>query len=271
MDPTSGALSVIAQDNISGVHAFSLAMHPSGKFLYAADWRSSIFGFNIDQSSGGLTPNSGCCPAQPTNAAQFVAMTPSGQFLYLGTYDAGSANGRIVVFQVDSNSGFLVHVGEQATPQFRWGAISGDGQFLVSSGNATGIAVFQIDANSGLLTPATTSASGSGPLATSGRFVYAASNAAVDGFKINDDGSLTAVAGSPFSTHRQTCDPGTSSGSPFLFAPEMQDDVSSGPQPVHVFRMDSKTGTLTEVSGSPFPPDPQVPQMGCVAATVSAQ
>ena len=28
-------------------------------------------------------------------------------------------------------------------------------------------------------------------------------------------------------------------------------------------------GTLTEVSGSPFPADPQVPQLGCVAAVVN--
>jgi len=108
-----------------------------------------------------------------------------------------------------------------------------------------------------------------GLLAISGRFAYVQGNAGLDGFKINGDGSLTAVTGSPFVTPRLTCAVGTSAGSPFLFAPEIQDDVSSGPQPVHVFRIDSGTGTLTEVSGSPFPPNPQVPQMGCVAAVVN--
>ena len=47
VDASSGALTPIAQNNVLGVHAFSLAMHPSGKFLYAADWNSSIAGFTI--------------------------------------------------------------------------------------------------------------------------------------------------------------------------------------------------------------------------------
>ena len=276
VDPSSGALIAIAQNNVTGVHAFSLAMHPSGKFLYAADWNSSIFGFTIDQSTGALTPNPAGSVLGPANEAQFVAMAPSGTFLYLGTFDFTlNENGKIVTFQIDSTTGALSRVAEQPAPQFRAGAVSGDGQFLVSTGNVPEIGVFQIDANTGLLTPGPASASSSVPipwlLVISGRFAYVADGAALDGFKISDDGSLTAVAGSPFVTPRQTCAVGMSNRSPFLFAPEIQDDVSSGPQPVHVFRMDSNTGTLTEVSGSPFAPDSQVPQMGCVAAVVNGQ
>jgi len=270
VDASSGALTPIAQNNVLGVHAFSLAMHPSGKFLYAADWNSSIAGFTIDSNTGALTPNPNGSVPVPTFAAQFVAMAPSGKFLYLGTFDAGSANGRIVTFQVDSSTGALSRLVDQPTAQFRQGMVSADGKFLVSTGRVPEIAVFQLDSTTGSLIPEPPSANASvpipGPLGISGRFVYIGGNPVLEGFKINDDGSLSGIPSSPFPTGRQVCDVGIDNGSTFLFAPEVQDDVSSGPQPIHVFRIDSSNGSLTEVSVSPFPPDPQVPQMGCVAA-----
>jgi 6-phosphogluconolactonase (cycloisomerase 2 family) len=63
----------------------SIAIHPSGKFLYAGNGiQNAVYAYSIDASSGLLTPiNSvvqGCC--QITPVAQPVSIDPTGRFLY---------------------------------------------------------------------------------------------------------------------------------------------------------------------------------------------
>ena len=109
-------------------------MHPSGKFLYAANFITSpsVVGYTIDQDTGALSQNSVGSADTGVQTAQFVTLDPQGKFLYYGTFatETGNAQGGIVIFQVDSTTGALTQVGVQPTDQFERSVISGDGKFL---------------------------------------------------------------------------------------------------------------------------------------------
>jgi len=113
-DPNSGVLTQIAGSPYSvGDGAHSLALHPSGKFLYAANpgqagsAESDISLFTIASSNGVLTevfPRTTVAPN--ASLPQLLLMDPAGAFLYVG--NAGSNN--ISVFSIDSSTGTLAQV-----------------------------------------------------------------------------------------------------------------------------------------------------------------
>lgn len=107
-DPNSGVLTQISGSPYSvGVGVYSLALHPSGKFLYAANPgqnENDISLFTINAADGSLTEvtprtSLGNAASQPLA----LAMDPAGAFLYV--MNVGSSN--ISVFSVDSGSGKL--------------------------------------------------------------------------------------------------------------------------------------------------------------------
>src|SRR6267154_3231664 len=106
-DPNSGVLTQIAGSPYTvGDGAISLALHPSGKFLYAANPgqnENDISLFTI-ATNGVLTevfPRTSVAPS--ASLPQFLLMDPGGAFLYVA--NAGSNN--ISVFSIDSNKGAL--------------------------------------------------------------------------------------------------------------------------------------------------------------------
>jgi hypothetical protein len=67
----------------SGGAGISLAMHPTGSYLYAANyWSHSITGYTVNTSSGALSTISGSPFALATNGPYQLAIEPSGRFLY---------------------------------------------------------------------------------------------------------------------------------------------------------------------------------------------
>jgi len=207
-DPNSGVLTQIAGSPYTvGDGAISLALHPSGKFLYAANPgqnENDISLFTI-ASNGVLTevfPRTLVTPnaSQPT----LLRMDPAGNFLYVA--NSGSSN--ISVFSIDSGSGALTAVTN--SPVFV-GAVplnmqlSPSGNFLfvsiasLSSGSIIGFSV-----NAGMLTRASvTPSDGANPnglaIDPSGTFLYAANSGSnsVSIFSIDSTGTLKEVQGSP--------------------------------------------------------------------------
>jgi 6-phosphogluconolactonase len=84
-----------------------LAIHPSGKFLYATSGMEAngILAWNIDGTTGGLTVLAGS-PFQIGVAIYSAAFDPSGKFLYA---TAGPMGG-LLGFNVDPNSGALTPI-----------------------------------------------------------------------------------------------------------------------------------------------------------------
>jgi 6-phosphogluconolactonase (cycloisomerase 2 family) len=185
-------------------------------------------------------------------------MDPAGKFLYA----PDEPSNQIVGFSISASSGMLTPM--PGSP-FSAGispeevAIDPSGKFLYASGD--GISGFTIDSSTGALTsvtgsPFTTpSSAGADGLAfhPSGKFIYAAlPNAnSIAAYSIDTTtGVLTTVTGSGFSLSSTTfAQPFSLTVDPsgkFLYA------VGATDGRVYGFTIDSNSGALTPISGSPF-------------------
>lgn len=215
---TNGALSPIpgspfatnGTGNGGGLYSASRII-VSANFLYASNAASnSVSAFTVDAGTGVLTAVSGSpFPTNafddPSNSGISLAATPGGQFLYAGSTGFG---GEITIFSINSATGALTMVG---SPIFAGGAVSGmkvspDGKFLAVA------------------------------LPQSGQIAV---------FAIQTDGSLQAVANSPFTlTSSSATGVDINCASNRLYA--------GGPSAsIFVFNIASD-GQLTAVTGSPF-------------------
>jgi 6-phosphogluconolactonase len=183
------------------------------EILYAQNFGNSIFAFNIDLNSGALTQTTtATIPATMVDGTS-IAITPSGNFLYATTGDSG-----IAAYSANSS-----------------------GQLSLLSGspfpNTTNISGFTID-------PA-------------GKFLYASDDSAVVGYSIGTSGSLTSISGGPFSSPGNGGPPGSLTIDPtgkFLYGSASFDSTSdpNGGLNIWGFTINSQTGALTSMPGSPF-------------------
>jgi len=158
INSSSGALAPVAgspfQMTINGL-AYSVVVHPSGKFLYVSFPQSEeIAAWSINPSTGAITPVPGSpFPSGLTSgdAPNSLLVTPSGGFLY-------ALSGGTTVFghSVDANSGALSAINgspfalSSAADYF---AIDPSSQFVYAAyENANTVAGFDINASTGTLT-----------------------------------------------------------------------------------------------------------------------
>jgi len=247
--------------------ADNIVATPSGKVLYAAD--DSPFGidaFSIS-NTGNLSVISGSPFPVPAFIVGGLAVDPAGKFLYA----ASPAFNVVAGFTINNTTGGLPPL---AGP-FRTGlspeqvVVAPSGMFLyVTNQLSDDISGFTIDSSTGALTPISGSpfaALGSQPIALAvhptGKFLFVAlSNSnSVAAFSIDSvTGALTKVTGAPFATEpvqfTQINSITLTPSGKFLFAFNGIDHTISA------FAIDSGTGALTPVPGSPFaPPPPPVP------------
>lgn len=189
--------------------------------------------------------------------SNFNTQTCSGcQFVYATTNSA-----QILKFQVASN-GSLGAPQSTAGPANATGllAVGGGGtaSFLyVSDPGSNAIRVYNISSVDGSLSPTSLGpfsvSSTPGALAIFGTTLYATgSSGSIFAFSINQDGSLTAVAGSPFQagaglSHLAVVPSSTVPGATFLYGANTDDANGS----ISAFSIASN-GVLTAVAGSPF-------------------
>lgn len=116
VDSTSGGLVPLPGSpwltsvvNPRSVIMSSIAMHPSGSFLYVADVVGDIYAFSVNSATGGLTLASGSPFGNFSSLDPYIlAIDPSGKYLYqasLGFYP-GMAS-----FQIDGSTGALTPAG----------------------------------------------------------------------------------------------------------------------------------------------------------------
>lgn len=199
----------------------SIAVHPSGKFLYTLSVDGSVYGYTVDLASGVLTaiPQSPIAsgPQMTTfpywDPDEYLTMDPEGRFL------------------------FVANVGVD-----EWGL-----------GGSSSVSAFTIDSSTGALTrvagsPFTT---GGLPLAvttdSSGKFLYVADNSSstVWAYEVEPAGSLQTVAGSPFPVITLPVWIGIDQTSHFLF-------VSDG-QSITSYSINKSTGAMLPTQNSPAP------------------
>lgn len=264
----SGALSPTASSPYAAESGIdSLAVTPDGAFLYAVSGSSAnLWGFSID-SGGALTPT-GLAPtliAPGATSSSSVVVDPSGKYVYTTTASSGSAS--IYGFSLDSGTGALAPlagfplaiaglVNESAFDRSgKFFLVTGTNEF----GTKGGIEVFSFDSGSGALTLAAGPVEvGTDPagvaLDSSGKYAYVpnTADATISAFALDgSSGALTAVAGAPFASGGNGNINGplgiaASTVGPYLYVCNASNDVS-------VFAVNSGTGVLSAIQGSPFP------------------
>lgn len=192
-------------------------------------------------------------PSCSTNCA------PNPEFLYATSPD------HIVAFTINPSTGALGTPLTTAGPNQSLGIVATGtlGHLYVSDFLNDAIDGFSINSSSGGLTPITGSpfalggtppgAGGLSAIVSAGTYVYATDlNAGtVAGFAFDStSGKLTLVPGSPFSagnTPKQAVQAG--SQGKFLYVSNLNDSAGG----ISAFNIDFNTGSLTPISGSPFP------------------
>jgi 6-phosphogluconolactonase (cycloisomerase 2 family) len=206
-DPNSGILTQLVGSPVTAGQAVqSIVVHPSGKFLCAANTGEGDVSIFTIAANGGLTE---VTPRTVVGTAPtLVAMDSAGSYLYVG--NSGSFN--ISVFSINATGATPTLTPVTGSP-FPIGmspinmevAPSGGFLYVTGAGAQSGfIEVFSL--SSGILTSLPTSPfnTGANPyglaIAPSGGFLYTANNLddSISEFTINSDGSLSQFANSPF-------------------------------------------------------------------------
>lgn len=230
----------------------AMALHPSKNFVYVANLTSNLVsGYNIDHSTGILTPIGNAVPPSPTGLSPIALGTnSSGQFLYV----LNQGDSTISIFTVDAR-GLLVNIGTApapANPQTMVISPTAGLLYVASGSPATTITGFSIATNGALTqlpTPFTSGVNVGGmTIEPKGQFLFAADagNNTVLSFTIASSGALSPIAGSPFATGgTQPVAVTVDAATKFLYT------ANQGSNDISAFTINA--GVLTPVPGSPFP------------------
>jgi 6-phosphogluconolactonase (cycloisomerase 2 family) len=258
VDPSTGALT-FSQNTVSftyskevgGRNPSSLAVNPSGDFLYVAYGESNnAVQYSIVPNTGVLSPHSG-----PTTGMFPIslAVDPNGRFVYVANRNSRSISGYRI-----NNNGFLAPIGNFAngTEPFSV-AVDSTGHFVYVANFFTDtVSGYRIDEKTGELAPIGSFTTGLAPISVAADpkdpFVYVANfnSRTVSGYRIADEtGKLTDLSFSPFQTGRTprslTVDP----KGQFLFV------VNEIPATLSVYTIHNvgvPDGVLTPILDSPF-------------------
>jgi len=191
-----------------------LVADSSGKFLYVSDFSSGeIDAFTISKSTGALTQVSGSPFSSGPASSAGIAIDPQTRFLY-----QPNSNG-VLGYGIDSSTGALSAIAGSPFP----------------AGNIPIQAIVH----------------------PSGKFLYASNNGdsmgTISAYSIDSTGALTPIAGSPFATQANFPGPAGfafGSGGKFLYVGMA--GTANANNVVSGFAVDSTTGALTQLTGSPF-------------------
>jgi|HubBroStandDraft_1064217.scaffolds.fasta_scaffold05589_3 hypothetical protein len=234
INTTTGALTALANFPvaialnlpIAGFNQYNVTTDPGGNYLFIADSGANvILVYAIDGTTGALTAVGS--PVTTTIEPGNLATDGLGRFLYL-CLDGADHNGGVIAGYTIGSGGALTAIpgGFFTTPPAGIWQLQGDasGKYMIgTSGNTASILgsddlhlyVFSIDQTTGVLTQAA--------------------------------GSPVTTLYSPFTIAMQ---PPASAGE-FVYSLSIN-DTATGYNPIEGFQLDPTTGTLTELSTSPF-------------------
>jgi 6-phosphogluconolactonase (cycloisomerase 2 family) len=243
---TDGSLTEIAGSPYTTDYGtLGIAVHPSGKFVFAINGQNccriaaTVSAFQVDPASGALTEINGSPFVAGEAIPLFAAVHPGGNFLYVTEQNLSpTSNGFVVTFSIDATSGAL-------TP------ISG---FSTGAGlNPQGIDVDAIDSLLFVANSGTANA-------------MAQVDGSISAYRMNGTtGALTAVSGSPFATRGSNpLQLAVDRSCRFLYVTNLEGGRGSTFDYALGFTIDSLTGNLTTVPGSPFSTSSSGPPGGIV-------
>jgi len=267
LDPNTGAMSKVPGSAFgpeAGVD--SLVVSPDGAFVYAVSGSSAnLWVFSINSDGGLVALGSPIVIAPGIVQSSAVVMDPTGTYLYTLTGDSLSTSA--YGFSRDHTTGALTPL--SGPPPViagvsNRGVFDRTGNFLLLTGNNEfgtngGVEVVGLNSSTGALTlvsgPLQVGDDPSGiALDASDKYVFVANTAdvTISAFQFDSaTGALSDVTGSPFPSGGNGNINGplgitTSSTGSFVYVCNASNDIS-------VFSINSASGVLTAVSGSPFP------------------
>ena len=148
----TGALSQIAGSPFTTYNnPFSLAITPSGKFLYVVNPDlTSVIAYTV--ASGVLTPVAGL-PAQVGNGPRAITVDPAGSFVYV----TNSADNTVSVLNINPGTGALTLLGTFATGTTPTSVVALDPYLYVGNQGSTNVSAFTVTPVTGVLTEITSS------------------------------------------------------------------------------------------------------------------
>ena len=170
INPTDGTLTSAGPPVTSGdFGADSVAVDPSGKFVYVANWgegntAGSVSMYAINGTTGILTPTgtiqAPCAPPpSPGSCAPWsLAVHPSGKFVYVAN-EGGFTPTSVSMYAIDATTGVLVLIGTVAVdgratsvtvdPSGKFAYVADGGQNSDGS-KGTNVSMYSIDATTGV-------------------------------------------------------------------------------------------------------------------------
>ncbi|MFY9979422.1 MAG: hypothetical protein WA252_00960 [Candidatus Sulfotelmatobacter sp.] len=250
-----------------------------GKYLYGrfdgvGDY-SQVYGWSID-STGNLTAISGSPFTLPNWGGAILgsmATNPAGTMLFVGDEGIYQGEATIYVLQIGSGGGLTVAPGSPFAVPYEPGNIGTDGmgKYLYVPALASSISPVEINAysisSSGMLAAVPGSPfSGSNYLMNeivgdpSGKYLIGTTSSETGDnnlyvYSIGNAGAITPVSGSPFATvyspYSIAMQP--NSGGNLVYSFSLDETGGSSPgNPLEGYQLDTTTGALTAVAGSPF-------------------
>jgi 6-phosphogluconolactonase len=251
-----GTLSSAGTPSATGATPIALCVDPTGTYLYVANSASSnISAYSIDPATGLLTELSNS-PFAAGDGPSSLQVDPTGNYLYV----ANQISGTVSVLKIDTGSGALSPISGSPFVSGSGAAsivIDPAGAFAYVANETGGsISAFAIDSSTGALNalsgspiPAVSSPS-SLAVDPAGGFLYASSAvnsaAAVAAYSINASTGALTLSGTTASTGITSTGIVLDPTGSFAFV------ANTGTNNVSVFTVDSASGALTPVSGSPF-------------------
>lgn len=254
---SNGAGGAVTAD-VTNVMVSCVATPVKISFIYMPDYNTNtVMAYTYNHTTGAT----GTVAGQPFAAGTYprwVTTNPAGSLLY-------SANGNsnnISAYTIDAATGRLTQVAGSpfgSGPGPNAMVVDPTGHFLfVADSNGSGVSAYTIDPNTGALSAVAGSpfAAGSVPtrlaITPDGKFLYVVNQNSYDisAFSVDSTtGGLTPVAGSPF------VDTGAGSHGGYAITVNPTGTVlyvANWEANVSAYSIDSATGALTAVSGSPF-------------------
>jgi 6-phosphogluconolactonase (cycloisomerase 2 family) len=214
----SGALTPVVGGPFVGPAGISVTSDPAGKFLFVADQNGfQVWAFTINQTSGALTnvPGSPFAYTGPF----FDRMTVDGKGKFL--YGAGFGGGQIAALSIDQNTGALSQVaGSPFSATIQDVKAEASGKFLLGVHGSTGV---------------------NGTVIDNHIYVFAIDQVT---------GAISQVSGSPFVTVSAPFGLIVSPNGKFVYT--FNENPTGALDPLEGYAIDSVTGALTAVTGSPF-------------------
>jgi 6-phosphogluconolactonase len=250
----------------ANVTTITVVCRDVGHVVYGANaGDNTVSVYAVDPATSALTAVG--MPVATGTSPDAIAASPDGLHVYVGNETSND----ISVYAVDAGSGALTPIADSpfaagTGPRALAFDPSGIHLYVVNNGS-NNLSAFSVNVSTGALTPLTTAtyATGTGPSAvsvdSSGSFVFVANNGGSNNISVfaisAGSGALTPVAGSPFAAGDNphslalaatSGDPWDYAGALFLYTANFSGITST----ISAFGVDTNTGVLTAIGGSPF-------------------